>query len=286
MDGAAAGRPELGFLRMATAETADEGIDVAHESGMPAQNFVVGDHMGNVGWSIAGKIPKRVGGYDPQIPSDWSQPGTGWDGWLASAEYPRLSNPAGQRIWTANQRMLDFESADYARFGDSGYDLGARARQIRADLQAHDQFAPDDMLAIQLDDRALLLRTWHDLLVMSKNALAIPVRSHLPKKYIDDWNDHADPKSVGYRLAREFRREVTDTVMDGFGAAVRAKDKDFKMPKLSQAEAIVDAIIAKRPENLLPPGYADWNDLLLKCAERVVTETRRADRRTCRTHMG
>jgi penicillin amidase len=59
-------------------------------------------------------------------------------------------------------------------------------------------------------------------------------------------------------------------MMDGFGAAVRAKDKDFKMPKLSQAEAIVDAIIAKRPENLLPPGYSDWNDLLLKCAERVV----------------
>jgi penicillin G amidase len=262
----------LNFLRMATAETVDEAMDVAHDVGMPAQNLVVGDHAGNVGWTISGKIPKRIGNYDPELPSDWSQPGTGWDGWLATADYPRLSNPAGQRIWTANQRILDFESADYARLGDSGYDLGARARQIRADLQAHDRFAPDDMLTIQLDDRALLLRTWRDLLIDVEKRAGDASPLVTAKKYVDDWNEHADPKSVGYRLTREFRREVIDTVMDGFGAAVRAKDKDFKMPKLSQAEGIVTAIIAKRPEYLLPPGYSDWNDLLLKCAERVVTK--------------
>jgi penicillin amidase len=260
----------LNFLQMATAETVDEAMDVAHSVGMPAQNLVVGDHAGNVGWTISGKIPKRIGNYDPELPSDWSESGIGWDGWLAPAQYPRLSNPASQRIWTANQRILDFESGDYARLGDSGYDLGARARQIRADLQAHEQFALDDMLTIQLDDRALLLRVWHDLLIdVEKRADdASPVVA--AKKYTNDWNEHADPKSVGYRLAREFRREVIDTVMDGFGAAVRAKDNDFKMPRLSQAEAIVTAIIAKRPDYLLPPGYSDWNDLLLKCAERVV----------------
>ena len=260
----------LNFLRMATAETVDEAMDVAHDVGMPAQNLVVGDHAGNVGWTISGKIPKRIGNYDPELPSDWSQPGTGWDGWLAPAEYPRLSNPAGQRIWTANQRILDFESADYARFGDGGYDLGARARQIRADLQAHDRFAPDDMLTIQLDDRALMLSTWHDLLIDVEKRAADTSALANAKKYVDDWSERADPKSVGYRLAREFRREVIDTVMDGFAAAVRVKDHDFKMPKLSQADGIVTAIIAKRPENLLPPGYADWNDLLSKCADRVV----------------
>ena len=260
----------LDFFRMATAETVDEAMDVAHDVGMPAQNFVVGDRAGNVGWTISGKIPKRIGDYDPELPSDWSRPGTGWDGWLAPADYPRLSNPAGQRIWTANQRILDFESPDYARLGDAGYDLGARARQIRADLQAHDQFAPDDMLTIQLDDRALLLRTWRDLLIDVEKRAGDASALMAAKKYVDDWNEHADPKSVGYRLVREFRREVIDTVTDGFAAAVRVKDNDFKMPKLGQADGIVSAIIAKHPDNLLPPGYPDWNDLLSKCAERVV----------------
>ena len=263
------GALNLNLLHLATAENVDAASAVANDSGMPAQNLVVGDDAGNVGWTIAGRIPKRIGNFDPILPADWSQPGTGWDGWLAPADYPRYSNPVSARIWTANQRILDFESSDYAHVGDGGYDLGARAKQIRNDLQAQEQFAPDDMLAIQLDDRAQLLVPWHELLdTVIARAPASPIAG--AKKYVADWNEHADPKSVGYRLTREFRREVMDTVMDGFAAAVRAKDKDFKMPRLSQAEVIVDAIIAKHPDNLLPPTYTDWNDLLLKCANRVV----------------
>ena len=46
------------------------------------------------------------------------------------------------------------------------YDFGARARQIRDDLFALRRAAtPADMLAIQLDSRALFLARWRDLLV-------------------------------------------------------------------------------------------------------------------------
>jgi len=41
------------------------------------------------------------------------------------------------------------------------------------------------------------------------------------------------------------------------------------MPHLAQAEVLVDAILRQRPAHLLPPGYANWDDLLQKCAERV-----------------
>ena len=265
------GAVDVNLIRLANTETVDEAVAVANDSGMPAQNFVVGDHAGNVAWTIAGRIPKRMGGYDPLLPSDWSQPGTGWDGWLPPSEMPLLSNPTNQRIWTANQRIAEIGGRDLANLGDGGYDLGARARQIREDMLGRGQFAPDDMLVIQLDDRAVLLAPWHDMLgqVIRRAGDSSPLAG--AKKYFDDWNEHADPKSVGYRLVRDFRREVTDTVLDGFAAAVRAKDKDFKMPKLPQAEAIVDAIVGHRPENLLPPTYLDWNDLLQKCAERVVT---------------
>jgi len=60
------------FMRMDTAETADEALAIANASGLPGQNFVVGDRAGNIGWTIAGRIPKRVGGYDPLLPADWS----------------------------------------------------------------------------------------------------------------------------------------------------------------------------------------------------------------------
>lgn len=250
------------------AETVDEAIETANRAGMPVQNFVVGDRAGNIGWTLAGHIPRRSGNYDPQLPSDWSQPGTGWNGWLDPGEYPRLPNPASARLWTANGRTLDFESKDYATVGDGGVDLGARAMQIRDDLKAKDQFTPADFLAIQLDDRAVLLNHWHDLL---RETLARANDAGLAemKKYTDDWNGRADPASVGYRLARAFRLEVIDSVLDGFAAVIRQKFPDFKMPLMQQSEHLVGALIAQHPAHLLPPGYKDWNDLLLRCAQRV-----------------
>jgi len=41
------------------AETVDEAIETANRAGMPPQNFVVGDRSGNIGWTIAGRIPNR-----------------------------------------------------------------------------------------------------------------------------------------------------------------------------------------------------------------------------------
>ena len=86
------GAVKLELLGLEQAETVDEGVAIAQGAGMPPQNFVVGDRNGNIAWTIAGRIPKREGGYDPRLPADWSQPGTGWNGWREPAEYPLLSN--------------------------------------------------------------------------------------------------------------------------------------------------------------------------------------------------
>jgi penicillin amidase len=259
--------------RLDTAESVDEAIAIANRAGLPPQNFVVGDRAGNIGWTIAGRIPKREGTCDPGLPCDWSAPNTGWNGWLEPEQYPRLPNPPWQRIWTANSRTLDWQGADYAKLGDGGYDLGARARQIRDDLFARQRFSPQDMLAIQLDDHARLLEHWHarlgEVLLHAGNHTTIGEM----QKYLVDWNGRADPASVGYRLTREFRTEVIDTVLDGFAAAVRARtgDPEFHLPHLSQAETVVETLLVERPRHLLPPGYADWDELLQRCAERVGT---------------
>ncbi|MCF5930922.1 penicillin acylase family protein, partial [Xanthomonas perforans] len=81
---------------------------------------------------------------------------------LRSDAAPALIDPPSHRLWTANNRIVDAQQL--ATLGNAGYDLGARAQQIRDDLFAKQRFNERDLLAIQLDDRAVLLTRWWQLL--------------------------------------------------------------------------------------------------------------------------
>jgi penicillin amidase len=253
--------------KLELAETADEAVAIAHAAGVPPQNIVIGDRSGNIAWTIAGRLPHRIGDYDPRFPADWSKPGTGWDGWLDPRDYPLIANPPWQRLWTANQRVT--EDPWLRVLGDGGYDIGARARQIRDDLRAHDAFTPGDFLKIQLDDRALFLSRWKDLLALELDRAPKSAERTKLAESLRDWKGRASIESVAYRAVRAWRIEVQDTVLDAFAAEVRAKFPDFALPKLPQAEHAVWRLVSERPPHLLPPGYADWDALLIACADRV-----------------
>ncbi|WP_291186584.1 penicillin acylase family protein [Dokdonella sp.] len=257
----------LDLQRLELAHDTGEALAIAQASGLPPQNFLVGDRDGRIGWTLAGRIPRRAGGYDAALPTDWSQAGRGWDGWLPAQDYPRIENPASQRLWTANQRVAD--APWLSALGDGGYDLGARAGQIRDDLAARERFAPADLLAIQLDDRALFLERWKDLLQRELERAPKSALNEAMRGALAGWNGHASTDSVAYRLVRAWRNEVVDTVLDGFAAVVRRRFADFALPTLAQGEYTAWKLVDERPAHLLPPGYADWDALLLACAERV-----------------
>ncbi|MEO7433747.1 MAG: penicillin acylase family protein [Dokdonella sp.] len=261
------GAINLELMRIDQAETSDEAIAIAQASGLPPQNFVVGDRQGSIAWTIAGRIPNRIGGFDPALPADWSAPATGWDGWVGTSDTPLISNPPWQRLWTANQRVV--EGPALALLGDGGYDLGARAAQIRDDLTSRKHITTSDMLDIQLDDRALLLGRWKELMRLELNRTPASTLNTSMLKVLDGWNGEASVDSVSYRLVRAWRTEVIDTVLDGFFAAVRKQFPDFTPPKLAQSENALWKLLQLRPPHLLPPGYTDWDGLLIACAERT-----------------
>ena len=200
----------LGHLDLEHVTNVDDAMSTANRIGMPPQNFVVGDADGNIGWTIAGRIPRREG-FDPLLPADWSG-SAGWDGWLSPEEYPRIKNPESGRIWTANARVVDEEGL--AVIGDGGYDLGARAQQIRDGLFAIDNFSPEDMLDVQLDDRAVFLGRWRELLLatLDSSAVAANPERDAYRSLAESWLPRAAAESVGYRLVRRFRSEVRNRV--------------------------------------------------------------------------
>lgn len=264
----------LNLIELEHARTAREATHIAQRTGIPVQNFIVGDRAGNLSWTLAGRIPARSGNYDPQLATDWSIPNTGWNGWLSPEQYPLIHNPASQRLWSANSRPVSGD--DLTLLGNGGYDLGARATQIRDRLFARGQFEATDMRSIQLDHRAVLAEHWYRLLKTTLESADgdLPWVSAM-KKALADWSGHAASDSVAYRAVRSYRHKVMKTLLNGFAEQVRQQDATFKLPRLSQAEWIVWQLIEHQPQHLLPANYPNWKDLLLRCAEAVAKQLER-----------
>ena len=262
------GAVDLDLGRLETARTVDEVLAIAADAGVPPQNLLVGDRSGRIAWTVIGAMPRR-GNHDPQRPADWTLPGSGWSGWLAPQERPRVVDPADARLWSANARVAS--GADLALIGNGGYALGARAQQIRDGLRARDRFAPADLLAVQLDDRSLFLERWWRLLRDTVGDDPPPALRELAT-LTRDWDASASVDARAYRLVRAFRLYVHERVLDGLAAPMRADDPEFRLPAIEQGEGIVWSLLEQRPPHLLPPRYADWDALLRDAATRVVED--------------
>ncbi len=257
----------LDLMKMEHVPDVASALQLAPRLGMPPQNLLVADSAGQIGWTIVGNsIPLRVG-IDPLQPSDWSKPGSGWQGWATPAQYPRIEHPTEGRLWTANNRTID--GAALALPGDGGHDLGARARQIRDDLHARVSFAPADLLDIQLDDRAVFLTRWQQLLQRTLADNKDPALQQL-RQLTHVWRGHAAVDSVDYRLVRAFRNQVSMAVLAPFAARIRQQHPDFSWPDQNSAEAAVWTLIRQQPAWLLDPKYANWHALLVDAARKVV----------------
>lgn len=253
-------------LDLELATSADEALAIANRIGMPPQNFVVGDAAGNIGWTIGGQIPLRSG-FDPLLPADWSS-NDGWTGWLPEDQYPRILNPDSGRIWTANARVVDGDALE--KIGDGGYDLGARASQIRDGLFAKDHFEPADMLDIQLDNRARFLARWQQLLlqVLDDNAVRENAGRQEYRQLVENWRPTASPESVGYRLVRAFRTAVRERVFDMFMQPVyREFGSETQLRISNQFEAPLWTMLEQKPAHLLSTAYASWEELLIAAVD-------------------
>ena len=257
------GAVKVDFADMATADDLDDALAVADRSGIPAQNLLLADRHGRIAWRLIGARPDRGAGCVTNvIAGDACAP---WP--IRSDNAPSLIDPDGQRLWTANARVLDGEALAVA--GDAGYDLGARARQIREGLFARERFDERTLLAIQLDDRAVLMERWWKLLRATVEHSDDPVLQRL-EAASRDWSGHASVDSASYRIARGFRGITLDTLQAGLLAPARQKLGDAWIePNLPQLEGIAWPLLQQRPPHLLPPPFKSWDELLAHSARQL-----------------
>ncbi len=267
----------IGLLKMEQVKSVAEGLSLADKMGIPAQNAMLVDRFGNIGWTVFGAIPKRR--YQPdfkenqyQRPQDWSDGKMAWDGWLTAAEYPKVVNPKDYRLWTANNRVTT--GKDLKVMGSGRFAHPARAKQIRDDLFAlSDAVKEQDFLAIQLDDRAIFLSRWQQLL--KKLLTRTADKKWQPYlEFIASWGGRAAINSVGYRLVKEFRQTVSRNIFARLTKVCRAQFPQCNIYQASrQLENPLWTIVSTRDKQWLEAGYENWDAFFLQMATKAFSRT-------------
>ena len=262
-------------------------LRIAAASGIPQQNLLVADAHGSIGWTIAGarldtRTPAaaRFGRF------------VGADA-LAQLQRPMLTpagtdvqpialDPADGQLWTANARTYetgpDARPGFGAAIGDGGYDLGARAQQIRDRLKATPMFDEKSLGAIQFDDEALFLRPWAGrIAAIAASSTSRPEIT----KLLNDWNGRADANQPGYRLVSEVRKRVLDALWVAWSQplAKAGQCPTLKVDWHARFEYAAEDALDKQPAHLLPRGFASWDAFLLAQIDATVGDMTRSGKR-------
>ncbi|MGH8265961.1 MAG: penicillin acylase family protein, partial [Steroidobacteraceae bacterium] len=263
----------LNLIALERATSVAAALQLAPEVGVPHQNLVVGDRDGHIGWTLLGRLPAGTGAGRV----------LGGVPWTTAANHPRLIDPPLGRIWSANA-LVTAEASEAALIGGADtalgahYDLGARQQQIRDDLLAlHAGVTPADMLRIQLDDRAVFLTRWRELLLRVIDADAErdhPQRAEF-RRLIAQWDARADVGSVGYRLVRAYHDRTQAAVWSMLLGALQIPADEHAAPP-PQFEAPLWRLVTEQPLHLLARDYAGWPAFLRAQLDATLAELGRS----------
>ena len=262
----------LAHTKIEQAQSVDEAFAIAAISGIPAQNMMVADKHGDIGWTIMGPIPRKQGDVG-ELPADWSTGENAWLGYLTADEYPRVKSPESNRLWTANSRIVGGSNLD--KIGNGGYALGARAQQIRDRLFEKEQFSEQDLLAIALDTDARFLSRWQQFILDE-------VINHNNAKQNTLWQEAhtiltsqplaATENSVAYRIVKNFREKVQVAIYTPMNDFLKAQDELFDIGTIRrQFEIPMWQLVAEKPDNFLNDDQ-QWAALFHQALEETLME--------------
>ncbi len=231
----------------------------------PAQNAVYADVEGNIGFVVTGRIPIRKKG-DGTVPVPGDTDAYGWTGYIPFDKLPRLFNPPGGIVATANGRIV---GPGYKYWFTDRWAPPYRTARLYQLLEHGKDLTPADCDAIQAD-------------VVSLPDLFL-AREMLAASRSDSPHDPEARKLVA-RLNGWDGRSVADSVETSFlHYARQALLEDLLKPYLGKETrkydwwrnvVFLDNVLRDRPAHWLPKGYANYDALLAGAADQGVSRLR------------
>ena len=211
------------LLPMLRAHTVDALFESTREWGLIDHNLVAADTSGRIGHLVRAKVPKR-----PRINGWLPVPGwTGrheWQGMIPWADMPRVFDPPGGAIVTANNRVVADDHPDYLT---TDCHPPYRAARIAECLAALPRASPADMAALHMDTDSPNARLVRDR--VARLAPAEPACRAL-RDLIAAWDGRMDGGSVAAGAYARVRRALTMILVERSGLGRAAADPLLRVP--------------------------------------------------------
>ncbi len=190
------------FPAMLRARSVDELFETMRPWAEPVNSLLAADRDGNIGYLTRGRVPIRTRPEAAWAPVPGDDPSHSWRGQVAFADMPRLQNPAGGFLFSANNRILAADTGPYL-----GLDVAAPWRATRL------AGALSGMSAATVDDMAELHR----------DVVSLPARQII--RLLGDWaplagwDGRMDAASTAAAAYSVLRRELALLVLERSGLA-------------------------------------------------------------------
>ena len=135
------------FLAVNRAQNWVEFKNALSRLGGPALNFVYADISGNIGYQVAGRLPKRKN-CAGDLPADGATPDCEWDGSIPFEELPSSYNPPSGVLVTANNNPFP---KDFPYKVNGNFATTHRVWQITSRLKGRDKWKAEEMVGVQID---------------------------------------------------------------------------------------------------------------------------------------
>lgn len=257
------------FLPMLRARTVAE-LDATMPRWVdPANNFLMADRQGTVGYLMRGQVPLR------SRANAWL-PVPGWTGeheWAGQIPFealPRLRDPEVGYVVTANNRIVTDEYPYYVALD---WAPGHRAARIAARITALAGGATvADMAAIHAERESL--PSGHFTARLDRLTLTAP-RADAMRHILLAWDRELQPQSSGGAIYVLWREHLTALLVERTRlaelAAIPPGEEPVPVRALSLGSRLRNAVVAllAADDTAILPAGAGWDDLLAEALTRA-----------------
>ncbi|HET7871828.1 MAG TPA: penicillin acylase family protein, partial [Terriglobales bacterium] len=233
----------------------------------PSQNVVYGDVDGNIGYQPMGYVPIRAAG-DGTVPASGADGKHDWTGYVPFEKLPAVYNPPSGIIATANSKITP---ANYGYLLATQWFPPYRTERIYHVLhqgaQEGKKFSAADMLALQTD-----ITSEYDRFVANRLVYAIDhsnkatARAHQAADVMRDFDGRMAADSAAPAIAVSTRRVLWEMLLEP------KLGKNWDRYEWSLAAVALENLLQNQPDRWLPPGHANFNDLLAAAVDTAVKD--------------